>query len=101
MTEKKCCCNKVDLNKGIMFIGILTLVEFCIAFSNWDKAWFLLILKLILLILFIVSFKYFENIGVRRTLWVAYAISGVLEVIAIVYWAGARVNSSYAYETCD
>ena len=96
MVEKKCCCNKVDLNKGIMFIGILTLIEFCIAFSNWDEAWFLLILKLFLLILFIVSFKYFENTNVRRILWIAYIISAILEVISIIYWTGAKVNSADA-----
>ena len=100
LLEKTCCCGYMNLNKGIMFIGIFTLVEFCIALSNWRDAWFILLLKMALVILFVTAFKYFDSSKVRKVLYYAYMVCAILEVLAVLIWCIRKVKSDYAEKFC-
>lgn len=100
MTDTRCCFNYINLNKGIMFIGILTLLEFCIAFSNFSIAWFLMFIKLYLICLFIACFKWFEVAKVRKVLLYSYAACEVVEIIAILVWVIRWSGSGKAEVSC-
>ena len=100
MVQERCCFKYMDLNKGIMFIGIITLLEFCICFSNYSEAWFVMFLKVIVLCLFICSFKHFENAKLRKYLFRIYGLFAVLEAIVIIIWCTTVIDSDEYEERC-